>query len=198
MSNKIISNKYLLLTATILSAMMLAASPMPSSLLPTAAFAAPDNGDIAVEPTVQTDVPTGVNVNVDPDVIFSEDCEDIDAAEETEQVNDQPVRQEDNDNTDVGDGGIVAEPTVQTAVLTGVNVNVDTDVFIVWQCEDGTVDIDSSDETEQVNDQPAEQEAVSDSEVGEGGALISPDTQTVQETALNHNEDNEYLIVIPS
>src|SRR5919109_1028853 len=134
MNNKIISNKYLLLTATILSAMMLAASPVASSLLPTAAFAAPDNGDIEVEPTVQTDVPTGVNVNVDPDVIFSEDCEDIDA----------------------------------------------------------------SDETEQVNDQPAEQEALSDSEVGEGGTLISPDIQTVQETAINHNEDHEYLVVIPS
>jgi hypothetical protein len=193
MSNKIISNKYVLLTATILSALMVVTSAVPS-LLPTIAFAQPS--DVEVDPTTQTDVPTGVNVNVDPDVIFSEDCEDIDAAEETEQVNQQPVEQKDNNNNDVDDGGLLVEPTVQTAALTGLNINVDTDVFIVWQCEDGTVDINSSDETEQGNIQPVEQQT-SDSEVGEDSELISPDTQTAQLTALNYNVEDEHLVVIP-
>jgi hypothetical protein len=194
MSNKIIPNKYLLLTATILSAMMLATSAVPS-LLPTIAFAEPS--DLVVDPTTQTDVETGVNVNVDPDVIFSEDCEDIDAAEETEQENNQPVEQEDNNNNDVGDGGLVVEPTTQTAALTGLNINVDTDVFVVWQCEDGSVEIDSSDETEQENNQPVEQET-SPSEEGEDSEVIGPDTQNARVTALNYNVDDEHLIAIPS
>jgi hypothetical protein len=193
MSNKIISNKYALLTATILSALMVVTSAVPS-LHPTMALA--QASDLEVDPTTQTDVETDLNINVDPDVIFSEDCEDIDAADETEQVNEQPVEQEDNNNNDVDDAGLVVEPTTQTAVLTGLNINVATDVFIVWQCEDGSVEIDSSDETEQVNDQPVEQQT-SDSEVGEDTELISPDTQTAHVTALNHNVDDEYLIALP-
>src|ERR671923_2208958 len=135
MSNKILPNKYVLLTATILSAMMLAASPVPS-LLPTTAFAASDDGDIVVDPTSQTDAELGVNIEVNPDVLISDDCEDLNDADEIEQVNDQPINQEDQKNNDVGDGGIVVEPTIQTGVATGLNINVDPDVFIVIGCDD--------------------------------------------------------------
>jgi hypothetical protein len=191
MSNKIIPNKYVLLTATILSAMMLAASPVPS-LLPTTAFAASD--DLVVDPTSQTDAETGINIEVSPDVHISDDCEDLDDADETEQVNDQPINQEEQKNNDVGDGGIVIEPTVLTGVATGLNVNVDPDVFIVIGCDDESVEINDEDETEQVNDQPANQETVSDSE---GGEVISPDYLTAAETGYNVNEDSDYFVAIP-
>jgi hypothetical protein len=194
MSNKIIPNKYVLLTATILSAMMLAASPVPS-LLPTTAFAASD--DVVVDPTSQTDAETGVNVEVNPDVHISDDCEDLNDADEIEQVNDQPINQEDQKNNDVGEDGIVVEPTVQTAVQTGLNVNVDPDVFVVIGCGDVSVEINEDDEIEQANVQPATQEALSDSEVGEDGVLISPDYQTAAETGYNINEDSDYFVAIP-
>jgi hypothetical protein len=195
MSNKIISNKYVLLTATILSAMMLAGSAVSSLLPTTTAFAASDDGDIVVDPTSQTDVETGLNIEVDPDVLISNDCEDLNDASETEQENDLPVNQEDQNNNDVGDGGIVVEPTVQTAVQTGLNINVDPDVFVVIGCGDVSVEVNDDDETEQENDLPAEQEALSDSEVGEDGVLVSPDIQTAAQTEYNINEDSDAFVV---
>jgi hypothetical protein len=177
--------------------MMLAASPVPS-LLPTTAFAASDDGDIVVDPTSQTDAELGVNIEVNPDVLISDDCEDLNDADEIEQVNDQPINQEDQKNNDVGDGGIVVEPTIQTGVATGLNINVDPDVFIVIGCDDDvSVEVNDDDETEQVNDQPATQEALSDSEVGEDGVLISPDYQTAAETGYNINEDSDAFVAIP-
>ena len=60
---------------------------------------------------------------------------------------------------------------------TAANVNYDNDVFIVMGCDDGSVDISDDDKVTQVNEQSAEQNVQSDSEVGDGGEIISPTIQ---------------------
>jgi hypothetical protein len=192
MTNKIISNKYALLIATVLSAMMLATSATPSLFPTTAAYAASDDLEVVVDPTVQTDVETEVNVDVDPDVHISTDCEDLNGDnEEVEQEIKLPIDQEDNDE---GQGDVVAEPTVQTAVQTGVNVYVAPDVFVIIGCDDGTVEVSDEEEITQINDEPTNQEATSDSE---GDLLISPDIQTARETAINYNNDDDIVVLAP-
>jgi hypothetical protein len=223
MSNKIIPNKYMLLIATIVSAMLLAASPM-ASLLPTTAFAEEEeeevsDGDeaqlnvdsnnqedisdveesdnsVVVDPTIQTSVQTAVNVNLDNDVVFSTECADIHDDDEVTQVNQQVVDQKVHNNNDVGDGGVIVEPTIQTSVQTAANINNDNDVFIVWGCDDGDVKVSDNDKVTQVNQQIANQEALSDSEAGDGGMVIDPTIQTSRQTAINHNEDDDRVIVI--
>jgi hypothetical protein len=189
MTNRIISNKYALLTATVLSAMMLATSAVPSLFPTTAAYA---DVEVVVEPTVQTDVETEVNVDVEPDVHISDDCEDLNGDnEEVEQVNELPINQQDhNDN----EGDVVVEPTVQTAVQTGVNVYVSPDVFVIIGCDDGTVETSDEEDVTQINDEPTTQEATSDSE---GDLLISPDIQTARETAINYNNDDDIVVLAP-
>jgi hypothetical protein len=190
MTNKIISNKYALLTATVVSAMMLATSAVPSLFPTTAAYAE----EVVVEPTLQTDVETEVNVDVDPDVHISDDCEDLNGDnEEVEQIIELPVNQKDhNDN----EGDIVVEPTVQTAVQTGLNVIVSPDVFVILGCDDDdTVEVSDEEEVTQITDEPTIQEATSDSE---GDLLISPDIQTTRETGINYRNDKDVVAVVPS
>jgi hypothetical protein len=196
MSNILLSNKYLLLIATILSVMMLAASMVPS-LFSTTAFAASDDDDeIVVDPTIQTSLELDENINVDPDIILSKGCEDINDDDEVTQVNEQTANQEVHKNNDVGDGGVVVEPTIQVSSQTAVNFNVDNDVLIVMGCNDGNVEISDDDKVTQVNEQTVNQEVLSDSEVGDGGLILSPTIQKATSTALNYNADNDRVLLI--
>jgi hypothetical protein len=199
MSNNLLSNKCSLLIAAILSVMMLAASMVPS-LFSTTAFAASDDDDdddVVVDPTIQASVQTAQNINVDPDVIVSKGCVDISDDDEVTQVNEQTVKQEVHKNNDVGDGGIVVEPTVQASVQIAQNINVDKNVFIVLGCNDGDVEISDDDEVTQVNEQTVKQEVDSDSEVGDGGLILSPTIQKSANYAQNYNQDDDHVILIP-
>jgi len=178
------------------STIILATSVVPS-LLPTAAFAEPDGDGVVVDPTTQTSVETSTNINVDHDVIFSTGCADISDDDEVTQVNEQSAEQEVRKNNDVRIGGLIIEPTIQTSVQTAANVNYDNDVFIVMGCDDGSVDISDDDKVTQVNEQSAEQNVQSDSEVGDGGAIISPTIQKAAQTSRNINQDNDRVIMIP-
>jgi hypothetical protein len=195
MSNILLSNKYVLLIATLLSVMMLAASMVPS-LFSTTAFAASDDDDeVVVVPTIQTSLEVDKNINVDPDVILSKGCEDINDDDEVTQVNEQTANQEVHKNNDVGDGGVVVEPTIQVSSQTAVNFNVDNDVLIVMGCNDGNVEISDDDKVTQVNEQTLNQEVLSDSEVGDGGLILSPTIQKATSTALNYNADNDHVLI---
>ena len=178
------------------STIILATSVVPS-LLPTAAFAEPDGDGVVVDPTTQTSVETSTNINVDHDVIFSTGCADISDDDEVTQVNEQSAKQEVRKNNDVRIGGLIIEPTIQTSVQTAANVNYDNDVFIVMGCDDGSVDISDDDKVTQVNEQSAKQEVQSDSEVGDGGEIISPTIQKAAQTSRNINQDNDRVIMIP-
>jgi hypothetical protein len=196
MSNNTSTNRYLLLISTMFSTIILATSVVPS-LLPTAAFAEPDGDGVVVDPTTQTSVETSTNINVDHDVIFSTGCADISDDDEVTQVNEQSAEQEVRKNNDVRIGGLIIEPTIQTSVQTAANVNYDNDVFIVMGCDDGSVDISDDDKVTQVNEQSAKQEVQSDSEVGDGGEIISPTIQKAAQTSRNINQDNDRVIMIP-
>lgn len=196
MSNNTSTNRYLLLISTMFSTIILATSVVPS-LLPTAAFAEPDGDGVVVDPTTQTSVETSTNINVDHDVIFSTGCADISDDDEVTQVNEQSTEQEVRKNNDVRIGGLIIEPTIQTSVQTAANVNYDNDVFIVMGCDDGSVDISDDDKVTQVNEQSAEQNVQSDSEVGDGGEIISPTIQKAAQTSRNINQDNDRVIMIP-
>ena len=222
-NNIIVPNKPVLLIATMISTIMLVASSIPS-LVPAMAFAQQDGsardllgqlnldsdnqdniaeneGDdnsVLVDPTIQTSVQTAVNINNDNDVAFSEGCAEINDDDQVIQVNEQAADQVVHKNNDVGDGGVLVDPTIQTSVQTAVNINNDNDVYIVLGCHDGDVKISDNDQVIQVNEQIANQEVLSDSEEGDGGVLVSQQTQRSTQTAINHNEDNDRVVYVES
>jgi hypothetical protein len=208
-----------------MSAITLVASPIPS-LVPSLAFAQQDgsaldllgqlnldsnnnqdniaenevdDNSVLVDPTKQTSVQTAVNINNDNDVSFSEGCAEINDNDQVIQVNELAADQVVHKNSDVGDGGVnVVDPTKQTSVQTAVNINNDNDVYIVLGCNDGNVKISDNDQVIQVNEQIGNQEALSDSEEGDGGVLVSQQTQRSAQTAINHNKDNDRVVYIES
>src|ERR671923_280872 len=195
MSDNLITSKYTLLIVTILSITMMAASIVPS-FFSTTAFAASDNDDVVVDPTVQTSVEADPNVNVDPDVEVAKGCVEISDNDEVTQVNEQSANQEVHKNNDVGDGGVVVEPTAQASIQIAANFNVDDDVIIILGCNDGGAKVTDNDEVTQVNEQSANQEIDSDSEVGDGGVLFSQVIQKSRQTAVNYNADKDVFIVL--
>jgi hypothetical protein len=108
--NKItLSNKFVLMIATMLPAVMLATS-LTLSLVPVTAFAQ----------EVETEVDVGLNLDVNTHVITDEeDCDE--ASDEVSQENDQHPTSETR-----SDGNVGAQ--VQTTVLVAENINVDTDI----------------------------------------------------------------------
>src|SRR5918997_748674 len=96
------------------------------------------------------------------------------------------------------DNSVLVDPTIQTSVQTAVNINNDNDVYIVLGCHDGDVKISDNDQVIQVNEQIANQEVLSDSEEGDGGVLVSQQTQRSTPTAINHNEDNDRVVYVES
>jgi hypothetical protein len=196
MSNNILSSNYVLLTVTVFSALVLATSFIPS-FFPRTAFAVSDNGGVVVDPSIQIAVQTAKNINVDSGVILSVGCGEINDDDKVTQVNEQTADQDVHKNNDVGDGGVVVDPSIQAAVQTAVNVNVDKKVFIVLGCNDGKVKISDDDKVTQVNEQTADQDVHIDSEVGDDGMHISPTIQKSAQTSLNLNQDDNHVIMIP-
>jgi hypothetical protein len=195
MTNNLTSNRYVLSITVVLSVIMLGASIVPS-FFSTSAFAASDDINLIVDPTTQISIAVDENINVDPDLEFSEGCADVNDNDEVTQVNEQSTDQEVHKNNDVGDGGVVAEPSAQASAQAAANVNVDPDVIIVLGCDDGSVKISDNDKVTQVNEQSTDQEVDSNSEVGDGGVLFSPSIQVSKTKALNYNQDDDHVIFL--
>jgi hypothetical protein len=215
--------KVALLIATMLSAIMLAATSIPS-LSPATAFAQhvepvdnllgqlnvdPNNDgnlvenivedkSVTVDPTIQVSTQTATNVNNDNDVAFLEGCADISDDDVVTQTNRQAANQVVHKDSEVGDGGLVVEPTIQVSTQTATNVNNDNDVYIVLGCDDDDSNLEISDDdvVTQTNRQAANQVVHKDSEVGDGGLVVNPHIQRSTQTATNVNNDNDVYIVL--
>lgn len=194
MNNNVLSSKRVLLIATMLSAMMLAASLM-ASLVPTTAFAQENaseedsgdveigEGDVEVDPIIQTNVQADVNANVDAAVVTDEeDCEE--ASNDVTQEISQPSDQQASRDVEAGEGSLYVNPIVQTSEQVGYNINLDYDVILVEGCQ--PVD-DVTQETSQSSDQQANR----DIDAGEGSNLVLPTSQSAGQIAgnLQINED---------
>jgi hypothetical protein len=214
--------KVALLIATMLWAIMLAATSIPS-LSPATAFAQhvepvdnllgqlnvdPNNDgnlvenivedkSVTVDPTIQVSTQTATNVNNDNDVAFLEGCADISDDDVVTQTNRQAANQVVHKDSEVGDGGLVVEPTIQVSTQTATNVNNDNDVYIVLGCDDdddSNLEISDDDVVTQTNRQAANQVVHKDSEVG--GLVVNPHIQRSAQTATNVNNDNDVYIVL--
>lgn len=198
--NKItISNRFVLMIATMLPAIMLATS-LTLLLVPTA-FAQEDNPDseiqsdineneggdnsVVVDPIAQTEVEVDVNVDANTHVISDEeDCDE--ASDEVSQENDQNPTSEARSDGNVGDDSVYVSPKAQTTVLVAENINVDTDV-VPEGC-------DPADRVNQDNDQSPSQIAGGDVETGENPITNLQIHQRAFALAENRNVDTDATI----
>jgi hypothetical protein len=189
MSKHAVSNRFVLMIATMLPAMMVAAS-LTMALVPTAAFAQRDihqneGGDwsVIVDPIVQSsvdvDAKTGVNVHVLP-----EDCEE--ASDEESQENNQGSSQEARSDGNVGDNSVYVSPQVQTNTQVASNLYVDVDVV--------QAGCDPSDTVGQANNQDSSQDAGGDVQAGEGSTTIVPVIQRSDNIERNQNVNTDATI----
>jgi hypothetical protein len=199
--NKItISNRFVLMIATMLPAIMLATS-LTLSLVPVTAFAQEDDGDseiqsdineneggdnsVVVDPIAQTEVEVDVNVDANTHVISDEeDCDE--ASDEVSQENDQNPSSEARSDGNVGDDSVYVSPKAQTTVLVAENINVDTDV-VPEGCN-------PADRVNQDNDQSPSQIAGGDVETGEDPITNLQIHQDVFALAENRNVDTDATI----
>jgi hypothetical protein len=201
MNKKILSNKSVLLIATMLSTMMLATSSM-ASLVPTTAFAQEDassdvdsgevavgEGDVEVDPIIQTNVGVDVNTNVDTAVVTDEeDCEE--ASNDVTQEISQPSDQEASRDVEQGEGSLYVNPVVQTNAQVGFNTNVDYDVILVDGCQ-------PEDNVSQGTLQDSNQQANRDIEAGAGSDQLLPTFQRSDQIAQNRQINEDILIEAP-
>jgi hypothetical protein len=176
MSKHAVSNRFVLMIATMLPAIMVAAS-LTTALVPTTAFAQNadsniqrdihenEGGDwsVIVDPIVQPNVDVSSNIGVNAHVILDpEDCEE--ASDEESQVNNQDSTQEARSDGNVGDNSVYVSPQVQTNTQVATNLLVDVDVV--------PAGCDPSDTVVQANNQDSSQEAGGDVQGGENSRLI--------------------------
>jgi hypothetical protein len=174
--NKILSNKSVLLIATMLSTMMLATSSM-ASLAPITAFAQEDVPDMEALLT-----------QVSPD---STSEEDTTASEEDTTASEEDTTASEEDTSDnAGTGDVVVDPVVETAAEADTNVNADTHVITDEEdCDE------ANDEVNQANDQSADLGDRSEGEVGDNGVFVAPKVQTAAGVGLNLNVDTDVVLV---
>jgi hypothetical protein len=195
--NKItLSNKFVLMIATMLPAIMLATSLTLSLVPATAAFAQEDNEDsdnqsdireneegdnsVVVDPKVQPAVDVNYNIDVNTHVITDEeDCDE--ASDEESQENDQGSSQEARSDGNVGDNSIYISPQVQTQTLVGGNLVVDTDI-VPEGCN-------PTDRVSQENDQNPSQEAGGEVEAG-GGSITNIQVHQIADTIARNDNIN--------
>jgi hypothetical protein len=200
MNKKILSNKSVLLIATMLSTMMLATSSM-ASLVPTTAFAQEDasqedSGDVAVadggvevDPILQTNVQADVNTNVDTTVVTDpEDCDEA-SNDETQQISQSSDQLADRD-VQTGENSLYVNPVVQTSVQAAFNYNVDSDVVLVEGCQ-------PVDNVNTETSQSSSQQANRDIERGEGSDLELPTFQRQVTIGQNHQINEDVYAPLP-
>jgi hypothetical protein len=201
MNKKIVSNKSVLLIATMLSTMMLATSSM-ASLVPTTAFAQEDasdddasgevevgEGDVEVDPVIQTNVGVDVNTNVDTALVMDEeDCEE--ASNDVTQEISQPSDQQVNRDVEQGEGSLYVNPIIQTNAQVGFNTNVDYDVLLAEGCQ-------PEDNVFQATSQTSDQQANRDIEAGEGSDQLLSTIQRSDQIGENRQINEDILIDAP-
>ena len=200
MNKKILSNKSILLIATMLSTMMLATSSM-APLLPTTAFAQEDasqedSGDVAVadggvevDPILQTNVQADVNTNVDTAVVMDpEDCDEA-SNDETQQISQSSDQLADRD-VQTGENSLYVNPVVQTSVQGAFNYNVDSDVVLVEGCQ-------PVDNVNTETSQSSSQQANRDIERGAGSDLELPTYQRQVTIGQNHQINEDVYAPLP-
>jgi hypothetical protein len=194
--NKItISNRFVLMIATMLPAIMLA-TLLTASLVPTEAFAQEDDADsnnqrdiseneggdnsVVIDPIVQPSADVDLNIDVNTHVITDEeDCDE--ASDEVSQENNQNPSQEARSDGDVGDSSIYVSPQVQTSTLIAANLYVDTDV-VPEGC-------DPKDSVNQENNQNPSQEAGGEVEAG-GNSITNIQTHQRADTISRNDNVN--------
>jgi hypothetical protein len=200
--NKItISNKFVLMIATMLPAIMLAASLTLSLVPATVAFAQEDNADsdnqsdiseneggdnsVVVDPKVQPAVDVDYNVDVNTHVITDEeDCDE--ASDEESQENNQGSSQEASSDGNVGDNSLYVSPQVQTQTLVAGNLVVDTDI-VPEGC-------DTNDSVSQENNQNPSQDAGGEVEDGTNSITNIQTYQRADTIARNDNVNTDATI----
>jgi len=195
MNKKIVSNKSVLLIATMLSTMMLATSSM-ASLVPTTAFAQEDRGEVqvgdggvGVDPIIQTNVQADVKANVDTAVVTDEEnCDE--ASNDVNQEISQPSEQQASRDVEAGDDSLYVGPIIQTSEQVGLNYNVDTDVILVEGCQPAD---DVNLETSQSSDQNYNRNI----DAGEGSTLILPTDQRADQIAESRAINTDVFVEAP-
>ena len=201
MNKKIVSNKSVLLIATMLSTMMLATSSM-ASLVPTTAFAQEDvneqedrgevqvgDGGVGVDPIIQTNVQADVKVNVDTAVVTDEEnCDE--ASNDVNQEISQPSEQQASRDVEAGDDSLYVGPIIQTSEQVGLNYNVDTDVILVEGCQPAD---DVNLETSQSSDQNYNRNI----DAGEGSTLNLPTDQRADQIAESRAINTDVFVEAP-
>jgi hypothetical protein len=196
MSKHAVSNRFVLMIATMLPAIIVAAS-LTTALVPTTAFAQDadsniqrdihqnEGGDwsVIVDPIIQSsvgvDAKTAVNVHVLP-----EDCEE--ASDEESQENNQPSSQEARSDGNVGDNSVYVSPQIQTRTNVASNLVVDVDLV--------SAGCDPSDTVVQGNNQPSSQDAGGDVQAGEDSTTVVPVIQRTDSIARNQNVNTDVTI----
>jgi hypothetical protein len=207
-----VSNKRILMIATMLSSMMLAASMMPS-LVPTTAFAqnVPDasvineNVERALSGQSGSDSAAAATEENGQETSDGDDTGSAAATEEDEQEESDgdtsevtPVNSginldsnSEEDTTPVNsEDSLTVDPVVQSAVQSDLNVNVDT--ALVMDEEDCD---EASNEVVQANGQESGQQAATEGRVGDNSIFVGPKLQLSEQVALNANVDIDVVLV---
>ena len=206
MNNYILSNKRVLVIATMLSIMMLAASSMPS-LISTKAFAAQ---------SVATDIVDGVfDQTLDQDENSGDEqgtSEGAASSTPEENSGDEQGTSEgaasstpENDpNSDINldaeseqdtsrveeDDSVQVDPIIENNVQNDMNLEVETELVMDQEdCEE------AQNEAVQGNGQRSEQQAGGEGRVGDGNVYVSPKTQYSGQFALNGHFDVDVVLV---
>src|SRR5829696_890166 len=165
--NTILSNKSVLLIATMLSTMMLATSSM-ASLAPIAAFA-------------QEDVP-------DMEALLTQVSPDSTSEEDTTASEEDTTASEEDTSDNAGTGDVVVDPVVETAAEADTNVNADTHVITDEEdCDE------ANDDLNQANDQSVDETTGNDLEAGEDSTIVDPTRQVSNLFAQNIGVDNDVV-----
>jgi hypothetical protein len=220
MNNVILSNKRVLMIATMLSAMMLTASSMPS-LVPTTAFAqqdlksdtnalvgavltrhlnpnsenegqsAPEDDAAATDEQEEERAGEAAAATADEGQSAPED----DAAATSvdplaSETNRDPESEEEMSSVDEDDL-VTVDPISQTSVDTDVNVNVDTALVMHEEdCEK------ANDEVTQANGQVSDQGISSDLESSPTGTAIMPADQRADKFAQNIGVNRDFILPV--
>jgi hypothetical protein len=209
-----VSNKRILMIATMLSSMMLAASMMPS-LVPTTAFAqnvasGPDVSAINanVENALSEQLGSDSAAATEEDGQETSDGDDSGAAAATEEDGQEtsdggtsevtPVNSginldsdSEEDTTPVNsEDSLTVDPVVHSAIQSDMNVNVDTAVVMDEEdCDE------ASNEVVQANGQESDQQAATEGRVGDNSIFVGPKLQLSEQVALNANVDLDVVLV---
>lgn len=143
---------------------------------------------VTVDPIVQTNVQSDVNVGVDTALVMDEeDCEE--ANTEVVQANGQDSDQQAGSEGRVGDNSFYVSPKYQLSEQIAVNGHVDLAIVLVEGCN-------PVDDITQVNAQESSQGTSSDLSSSPSGTAIIPANQRADKFAYNIGVNDDYIIPV--